>query len=148
MQVQKIYLPRLSGVYIYEVKMTKQAIIRKIIIDKALVEIIEDAEKCNFKCEGCELKNKLLLSDLNIPVKENDVVEIYIENYKLFISTFVTFILPLILLIFGLFLGRGNEIKSLLFGGIFVAIALIFAYIFDKYFKAKVTITKVMFEGG
>jgi len=128
--------------------MVKKAIIRKIIEDKALVEIIEDAEHCDFNCEGCEQKNKLLLADATIPVKENDVVEIFVENYKFFISTFVTFILPLILFILGLFLGRGNEIKSLLFGGIFVAFALIFAYIFDKHFKAKVTIERVLFEGG
>lgn len=128
--------------------MVKKGIIRKIIEDKALVEIIDDTEHCDFNCEGCGQKNRLFLADTAISVKENDVVEIYVENYKFFISTFITFIMPLILLILGLFLGRGSEIKSLLFGGIFVAFALIFAYIFDKHFKAKVTIAKVLFEGG
>lgn len=128
--------------------MTKKGIVKKVIGEEILVEILEDETHCDYQCEGCNKKNKLFLADTTIPVKENDVVELFIENYKFLICTFVTFILPLILFMVGIFLGRGNEIKGLLLGGIFVAFALIFAYIFDKHFKAKVIISKVFFEGG
>lgn len=126
--------------------MVKKGIVKKIIDDKILVEVLTDEElrSCNSNCESCKFKDKLFLVDAFVPVKENDVVEIYIENWKFFISTFVTFVLPLILFITGIFLGRGNELIGLLYGGIFVAISLFFAYIFDKHYNARVIITKVI----
>jgi len=125
--------------------MVKKGIVRKVIADKILVEIINDTTQCNYKCDDCKLKDKLFLVETPIPVRENDVVELFVENYKLFMSIFVTFILPLILFIIGIFLGKENEIKGLLIGGIFVAFALIFAYIFDKHFKARIIVSKVLF---
>lgn len=48
------------------------------------------------------------------------------------------------MLLIGIWLGRESEIKSLILGGILFAFSLIFAYIFDKSFKAKVKIMKVI----
>lgn len=126
--------------------MVKKGIVRKVIDDKALVEVVgeEDLKTCDFNCEGCKFKNKVLLVDASISVSENDIVELFIENGKLFVSTFITFVLPLLSFMLGIFLGGKNELRSLLLGGIFVAIALIFAYIFDKHFNVRIIIKRVI----
>lgn len=133
--------------------MTNRGIVRQLVSDKeALVELIgkEKIEKMDChtssceSCETCGKKNKFLLADYSEIVFVGDVVEIYTETSKYNVAVFVTFILPLIMLFIGIALGKGNETKSLIWGLILFAFSLIFAYIFDKSFKAKVIVSKVI----
>jgi len=133
--------------------MTNRGIVRQLVNEKeALVELTgkDKAEKIDChtssceSCESCGKKNKFLLADFTEKVQVGDVVIIYTETYKYNLAVFVTFILPLIMLFIGIAIGRGNEMKSLIWGGILFAFSLIFAYIFDKSFKAKVIISKVI----
>jgi positive regulator of sigma E activity len=139
-----------------EVYMTKMGIIRSFVDGQVLVEVVDEEKlessackpsSCG-SCESCG-KQKVDLadlpdSDLKNELKQGLWVEVLADNTKYTIAVLVTFVLPIIMLLIGIWLGQGNEIKSLLLGGLLFAFSLIFAYIFDKSFKAKVKITKVI----
>jgi len=125
----------------------KKAKVIRIIEKQAIVEILNDIDAetdCSHDCSECKNKNNQFLVDVNMEINEKDIVELYINGYKMFISILLTFILPLLLFTLGLMIGGINNIKGIIFGLLFVAISLIFTYIFDKYFSAKVYISKIL----
>ena len=137
--------------------MTKLGMIRKFVTDQSVLVEVVDEEKIESSackpssCSSCEScgKKKYVLADIPESFIREDLevgkwVEVFSDTSKYTIAVFVTFILPMIMLFIGIWLGNGSEKKSLLFGGILFAFSLIFAYIFDKSFKAKVKITKVI----
>jgi positive regulator of sigma E activity len=136
--------------------MTKIGIIRQVIEKQVLVEIVDESKlessACKpSSCSACEScgKQKFVLADFPDSTLEKELVpglwvEVFSDASKYTIAVGVTFILPIVMLLFGIWLGNGNEIRSLILGGLLFAFSLIFAYIFDKSFKAKVKITKVI----
>lgn len=137
--------------------MNKIGIVRNSLSGQGVLVEIVDEEKLESSackpsscttCESCG-KKKFVVADIPIdlsdkPLQVGQWVEVYTATSQYTIAVIVTFILPLILLFFGIWLGRGDEKKSLLFGLLLFAFSLFFAYIFDKSFKAKVIITKVI----
>ena len=127
--------------------MIKKAKVIRIIDKQAIVEILNDIDfenECNNDCSGCKNKKNQLLVDIKTETNEGDIVELYIDGYKMSISILLTFILPLVLFALGLIIGGINNIKGVIYGLLFVAISLIFTYIFDKYFSAKVYISRIL----
>jgi positive regulator of sigma E activity len=136
--------------------MTKIGIIRSFMDEQVLVEIVDEeklgSSACKpSSCSSCDVcgKKKFVLADppdiaLNLDLKPGQWVEVIADNVKYTLAVLITFVLPLIMLFIGIGLGGGNEVKSLILGGLLFAFSLIFAYIFDKSFKAKVKITKVI----
>lgn len=136
--------------------MTKIGIIRSFMEEQVLVEIVDEdklgSSTCKpSTCSSCDAcgKKKFVLADfpdksLNFDCKQGQWVEVVADNAKYTLAVLITFVLPLVMLFIGIGLGGGNEVKSLILGGLLFAFSLIFAYIFDKSFKAKVKITKVI----
>ena len=127
--------------------MIKKAKVIRIIDKQAIVEILNDIDfesECNNNCSECKNKKNQFLADIKTETNEGDIVELYINGYKMFISIILTFLLPLALFVLGLVIGGINNIKGVIFGLLFVAISLIFTYIFDKYFSAKVYISRIL----
>lgn len=140
--------------------MIKNGVVRSFVEEQVLVEIVDEdklgSSSCKpsscSTCESCGNK-KYVLAELPDSIGKEDIhpgiwVEVFSDNIKYSIAVTITFILPIIMLLFGIWLGTRvgmkNEIMSLILGGILFAFSLIFAYIFDKSFKAKVKITKVI----
>jgi positive regulator of sigma E activity len=136
--------------------MTKIGIIRQVIEKQVLVEVVDEDKlessackpsSCS-SCESCGKKRFVLADFPELPLEKELTpglwVEVFSDATKYNIAVVVTFILPIVMLLLGIWIGNGNEIKSLLLGGLLFAFSLIFAYIFDKSFKAKVKITKVI----
>lgn len=132
-------------------------IIRSFVAEQGVLVEVVDEEKFESStckpsscstCESCG-KKKYVLADypdliLKEELKLGQWVEVFSDTSKYTIAVVVTFILPVVMLLIGIWLGRESEIKSLILGGILFAFSLIFAYIFDKSFKAKVKIMKVI----
>lgn len=140
--------------------MTKNGVVRSFVENQVLVEIVDEeklsSHSCNpntcSTCESCG-KKKFVIADLPEALPKENIqigmwVEVLADNIKYSIAVLITFVLPLIMLFVGFYIGmrlnKGSETKGLLVGGILLAFSLIFAYIFDKSFKASVKITKVM----
>jgi positive regulator of sigma E activity len=137
--------------------MTKLGIIRSFVADQGILVEVVDEEKIESSackpssCSSCEScgKKKFVLADYPDQIPRENLlvgkwVEVYSDATHYTVAVIVTFILPIIMLLIGIWLGNGNEIKSLILGSILFAFSLIFAYIFDKSFKAKVKVTKMI----
>lgn len=136
--------------------MTKIGLIRSFVDGKVLVEIVDEekieSSTCKpSSCSSCEScgKKRFVLADMpdssfQKKLELGQWVEVLGDNIKYTVAVLVTFVLPMIMLFIGISLGHGNETKSLILGLLFLAFSLIFAYIYDKSFKAKVKITKVI----
>ncbi len=135
--------------------MVKKGIVKKLIGNQAWVQVINEkkdepeiqSSSCTCSsCAGCHTQKDFFLVDLNCSVQLEEVIELHFESYRLFILAFVTFILPLIALISSLWISR-NMLNSLHKWGLvlsFLAISLLFTYIFDKFYKARVRVVKVL----
>lgn len=134
--------------------MERIAIVRKVIEaggGKALVEFLQEndpsgscaPEQCS-TCSQCSKQSKFMLTDAGIPVESGDTVVVYYPTYRYYLAMAITFLLPVIMLFFGIYLGYGDEKKSLLFGGLFFAFSLLLAYIVDKKIRVKVVITRIL----
>ncbi len=135
-------------------KVKRLGIVKKTLTNKAWVQILEDSPvedvstqaSCSCStCAGCHTQKDHCLVDLDLPVKEGDKVELFLETHKLYITAFIAFALPVIALIVGLWVTRSfeNSINKWGLVGLFLAISFFIAYIFDKQNKAKVKIIKV-----
>jgi positive regulator of sigma E activity len=95
-------------------------------------------------CSECSKQSKFLLVESNLPIEEGDTVVVFFPTYRYYAAIAITFVLPIILLFVGIYLGHGDEKKSLIFGGLFFAFSLLLAYIVDKKVKVKTVITRIL----
>lgn len=134
--------------------MERIAIVRKLIEaenGKVLVEFLQEngmvntcaPEQCS-TCSQCSKQSKFMLTDAGLSVGLGDKVVVYFPTYRYYLAIGITFVLPIILLFLGIYLGFGNEKKSLIFGGLFFAFSWLLAYIVDKKIKVKVMITRIL----
>lgn len=134
--------------------MERIAIVRKLIDEKqgkVLVEFLQENELSNTcapdqcsSCSQCSKQSKFMLTDAGLPVALGDKVVVYFPTYRYFLAISLTFILPIVLLLFGIYLGHGNEKLSFIYGGLFFAFSLLLAYIVDKKIKVRVIITRIL----
>ena len=67
-----------------------------------------------------------------------------IENKKIIIAVVVSLLFPLFMLLIGIIIGNGNITKQAIYGGVLFIIAVFCAYRFDKRFKAKIKVTRIV----
>ena len=134
--------------------MERIAIVRKVIEasgGKTLVEFLQEndpsgscaPEKCS-TCSQCSKQSNFMLTDSGIPVEMGDTVVVYYPTYRYYLAMMITFLLPVLMLFIGIYLGHGDEKKSLIFGGLFFAFSLLLAYIVDKKIRVRVVITRIL----
>ncbi len=134
--------------------MLRKGIIKKVAGDKAWVQVLSDAPADDIteqsgctcsSCAGCHTRQDHFLVDLETEVQVGDIVELRMETFKLFMSATITFILPVVMLLWSLWLTRTfhNGIKKWGIILAFLAFSFLLAYIFDKINKAKVKVKKI-----
>jgi positive regulator of sigma E activity len=135
--------------------MMRQGLVKKMLADKAWVEILKDTppdelsqhSSCSCSsCAGCHTQANHVLVDLDIEVQPGDRVELHLETWKLILTASISFLLPVLSLIMALWISRDYEIAFQKWALVlsFLAFSFLIAYIFDKLNKAKVKLVKVL----
>jgi positive regulator of sigma E activity len=140
--------------------MFHEAVVKKVIGSGGWVFLVDgnndQSKKCDSKCNSCHSdcqKTDLVFVDDISFAQIGDKVELLIENKKIITAIAVSLLFPVFMLVIGIIIGNSNNgnitkqaviIKQAIYGGVLFIIAVFCAYRFDKKFKAKIKVTRIV----
>ncbi|MCK5847642.1 MAG: SoxR reducing system RseC family protein [Caldisericia bacterium] len=131
--------------------MFHEAVVKKVIGSGGWVVLTKgnngESENCGSQCNSChsDCKNNDLVFVDDISFAQiGDTVELLIENTKIIIAVVVSLLFPVFMLVFGIILGNGDITKQAIYGGVLFLVAVVCAYSFDKKFKAKIKVIRIV----
>ncbi len=153
MRLMGLHLDAITGFLVWRTAMYRKAIVRRIAGKSGWVALVDDNDITTLDCSSgnqcsnchmdCKKPSLVFVDDVN-NASVGDMVELHIKNSSFLVATTVSLIFPLVMLVLGILLGQGIPSRQLLFGGIFLAIAVVFAIYWDKHFKASIRVSQII----
>ncbi len=153
MRLMGLHLDAITGFLVWRTVMYRKAIVKRIAGKSGWVSLMDDNESNALDCSSgnqcsschmdCKKPSLVFVDDLN-DASVGDMVELHIKNSSFLVATAISLLFPLLMLVLGILLGQGIPSRQMIFGGIFLTVAIGVAFYWDKHFKASIRVSQII----